>query len=86
MKLTTRIHKDPKKVFDAYTTKKYNGNLLEILDPYYSTFDFIYLDNTLFPNNWFEVTSKCNHDCINCNYCENIFNNTFKYTLKQDMI
>lgn len=73
MKLTTRMHNNPKLVFDAYTTGKYNGNLLKIIDPYYEAFDSYYLDNIKFPENWFDITSKCDHDCTNCNYCEKIF-------------
>lgn len=81
MKLTTRMHENPKKIFDAYISKKYDGNLFELLDPYYPAFNSLYLDNNKFPDNWFEITSKCNHNCINCKYCENIFNNIC-YTIK----
>ncbi len=70
VKLATRMHSNPRKVLAAYVRQKFKGNMLDLTEPGYSKIfgDYI-IDNTLFPEDWFEVTSGCNKDCESCNYC-----------------
>ncbi|MHC4873948.1 MAG: hypothetical protein ACYTFY_19030, partial [Planctomycetota bacterium] len=65
VKLATRQHTKPRMVIDAYVNQKFNGNLLDLFEPSFSTlFAPYYIDNTKFPEDWFTKTSTCNRKCI----------------------
>ncbi|MCS7180109.1 MAG: U32 family peptidase [bacterium] len=74
VKLATRINPEPEKVIKAYYYEKYEGNLLDLFEPSHSKLLYPYIiDNTRFPDNWFEKVIKCDKKCENCSYCEKIF-------------
>ena len=73
MKLATRMHSSPRRVVSAYARGKFSGNILDLFEPSYSSlFNGIVLDNTRFPEDWFEKTSKCGKNCHTCNYCAQV--------------
>lgn len=73
VKLGTRMHALPAMVIQAYVRRKYLGNLLDLFEPGYGpAFAPYVLDNSKFPEDWFETTSSCNKKCHECSYCENI--------------
>lgn len=81
MKLATRTHENPRKVLQAYTSGKFTGNLLDLTEPGHGMrFKGHILDNSLFPENWFDTTARCNNDCGKCKYCEN----TLKKALQKE--
>ena len=62
------------KVLAAYTTGRWDGDLLELLEPCHAGLEGMppIRDDAL-PDDWFEKTSTCGHACADCNYCENVF-------------
>jgi len=73
VKLATRMHANPRKVLSAYIRGKHNGNLLDLTEPGYGkVFKNNIIDNTLFPGDWFEMTSMCKKDCHRCEYCKTV--------------
>ena len=62
------------KVLAAYTTGRWDGDLLELLEPCHAGLEGMppIRDDAL-PDDWFEKTSTCGHACTDCNYCENVF-------------
>ena len=78
-KLATRLHSHPRMVLNAYTSGSYNGNLLDLLEPGFSTLlapEFI--DNISFPEDWFERTSTCGRHCETCDYCKKVMEQVLK--------
>lgn len=72
IKLATRMHQNPRMVIHAYATGKHYGNLVDLFEPGHGPAIAPYvIDNTLFPENWFDKTSTCNSFCPTCNYCKN---------------
>ncbi|MFH0939255.1 MAG: hypothetical protein V1899_08240 [Planctomycetota bacterium] len=70
MKLATRMHSHPRMVLEAYTTSRWEGNLLDLFEPCFSpAFAPWVVDNTRFPTDWFDQTSTCNRRCHTCDYC-----------------
>lgn len=74
VKLATRQHANPGMVISAYERGRYDGNLLDLMEPgfppaFYPTF----IDNTAFPSDWFEKTGACVRECTGCGYCEKVF-------------
>jgi len=73
MKLATRIHERPAMVIDAYSREKYYGNLLDLFEPGFGpAFAPYVLDNSKFPEDWFEKTMSCDKQCQNCSYCRSV--------------
>lgn len=73
VKLATRMHALPALVVDSYVRGKYYGNLLDLFEPGFGPALAPYIiDNTKFPADFFEKTSKCNKQCHNCNYCKSV--------------
>ncbi|MBC7321181.1 U32 family peptidase [bacterium] len=69
-KLATRTHSNPRKVIEAYSKQRFKGNLMDLLEPGHSPLFFPYaIDNSRFPNDWFQKTSSCDKKCHKCNYC-----------------
>jgi len=73
VKLATRIHELPGLVIDAYTRRRYMGNTLDLFEPTFSgaLAPFV-IDNTAFPENWFQKTTSCDKMCHRCSYCEDV--------------
>lgn len=73
VKLATRMHARPRAVLEAYTTGRWRGNLLELLEPGFApAFAPCLVDNARFPDDWFEITSRCRRDCQSCTYCTRV--------------
>jgi len=73
VKLATRIHKLPGLVIDAYSRRRYFGNILDLFEPTFSTSIAPYIiDNSAFPKNWFDKTSTCDKMCYRCSYCDEV--------------
>ena len=76
MKLATRMHQLPMMVIDAYAKGTYRGNLLDLFEPGFGPIFAPYiLDNSKFPEDWFEKTTQCDKKCQSCNYCRSVFHN-----------
>ncbi len=71
VKLATRQHANPGMVISAYERGSFDGNLLDLFEPGFSPAFFPhFIDNSSFPEDWFERTSACQHECTQCGYCE----------------
>ncbi len=58
-KLATRMHERPQAVIRAYAAARFAGNLLDLFEPGYSpAFAPWVLDNTRFPDGWFEHVTR----------------------------
>ena len=78
-KLATRQHAYPRSVISAYVHQKWDGNLLELLEPGYSPAFFPReFDNTAFPDDFWEKVSHCQNGCNGCGYCEEVLKEVFK--------
>lgn len=81
-KLATRLHSHPRMVLDAYVSGSFRGNLLNLLEPAYSSLLApLYIDNTAFPEDWFQKTSQCKHRCDGCGYCLDVLKHVLKETV-----
>lgn len=69
VKLATRMHDRPRMVIDAYCRRKFSGNLLDLCEPGFSKAFYPYIiDNSKFPEDWFEHSINCNsYECKTCN-------------------
>lgn len=74
VKLATRAHSHPRLVIHAYASGKYDGNLLDLMEPGFGPAFAPYLiHNALFPAGWFRKTSRCRaEDCAACGYCKSV--------------
>jgi collagenase-like PrtC family protease len=73
VKLATRMHAHPRMVLQAYTSRKYRGNLLDLFEPGFSPSLAPYIiDNQRFPQAWFQMTSTCSRKCRTCGYCREL--------------
>ena len=73
VKLATRMHANPRKVLRAYSDGGYRGNLLDLLEPGHGPlFAPHIIDNTRFPQDWFERTTRCDKQCHRCDYCASV--------------
>ena len=82
-KLSTREADRPDLILKAYTSGKYDGDLLLILDPGFSYFIRPKIfDNKAFPKEWSEgkIAGKCAIDCTHCGKCSDVM----KLILKRD--
>ena len=79
-KLATRMHSNPRLVIHAYAEGRHWGNLLDLTEPGFG--EIFYpeiIDNTLFPENWFEKITRCNAEkCQECSFCEEVLDKVLK--------
>ena len=74
VKLATRQHSNPDMVIAAYERGSFDGNLLDLFEPGFSPAFFPrYVENSAFPDDWFDRTSACVNECTGCGYCEEVF-------------
>jgi collagenase-like PrtC family protease len=79
MKLATRTHDNPRRVIQSYAENKFSGNLLDLTEPGHGLhFKGFILDNTLFPEDWFNTITNCKNECLKCSYCENLLKTLLK--------
>jgi hypothetical protein len=73
VKLATRMHPNPWMVLEAYSGKKWRDNLLDLMEPGFSSaFAPYIIDNTRFPGDWFDRTTACDKNCSRCDYCAGV--------------
>ncbi len=73
VKLATRMHRLPMMVIEAYAKGEYHGNLADLFEPGFGPALAPYiLDNSRFPEDWFERTAACDKNCRACNYCQSV--------------
>lgn len=73
VKLATRMHQLPGLVIDSYVRGRYYGNLLDLFEPGFGPALAPYvIENSRFPEDWFERTSGCSKNCHECGYCKNV--------------
>lgn len=73
VKLATRMHDHPRLVLHAYAHRRYDGNLLDLLEPGFApAFAPQIIANDEFPADWFERTSACGGRCEGCGYCASV--------------
>ncbi len=73
VKLATRMHSLPGLVIDAYCRRRYVGNVLDLFEPGFGRALAPYiLDNSAFPEDWFERTAACHKQCHKCGYCRSV--------------
>jgi collagenase-like PrtC family protease len=79
VKLATRQHSHPRMVIGAYAEERFPGNLLDLLEPGFSSaFSPYFIDNTAFPSDWAKRISHCPNDCSNCSYCDQVIKKVLK--------
>ena len=73
LKLATRMHANPRRVVEAYCAGRFDGNLLDLLEPGHGPIFAPYvIDNSRFPADWFERTTGCDKRCHDCEYCASV--------------
>lgn len=87
IKLATRESGEPEYTLLAYSTEKWTGNLLDILEPGHAAVEGMPLImNSRFPEDWFEHTTHCGHRCDGCGYCKAVFEKVAKVSQQTSML
>lgn len=74
VKLATRIAPHPEEILLAYASRRYAGNLLELMEPNHAELFFpIVLNNRAFPPDYFDMRHSCSRQCGDCGYCRRVF-------------
>jgi len=80
-KLATRQTSDIRRVLRAYSTGRYHGNLLDLLEPGFTAmFHPYYIDNGRFPALWQTTAKACSSFCSHCGKCDEVW----RQVLRQD--
>lgn len=74
LKLSTRDIAHPEKAVKAYAEHRWDGDLLEIVDPGFQYERRVVFDNTAFPADWATsgIGGKCASNCTHCGRCEEV--------------
>ena len=73
VKLATRMHALPGLVIGAYIRGYHLGNTLDLFEPGFGRALAPYIvNNSAFPQDWFERTAACNKQCHQCSYCKSV--------------
>ncbi len=73
VKLATRMHANPRRVIQAYATRRFAGNLPDLFEPGHGLLFVPYIiDNQRFPEDWLEQTTTCGQKCEHCDYCATV--------------
>ena len=75
-KLATRVTRYPSQILRAYANGHYSGNLLDLLEPDHA--ERLYpqvLENNRIPKDFGQKVLTCSHNCSECGYCKEVFNN-----------
>jgi hypothetical protein len=62
-----------KTICHAYFQRRYNGNLLDLLDAMQIVSMDVYIPNNKLPQDFFATLSSCDKNCHSCGKCENEF-------------
>lgn len=72
------LHGDMYKTVESYFKESYDGNLMDLLDAFYSTNAFnVYIDNkklNSYLEPFYNNGNFCKNNCEKCNYCANFVN------------
>ena len=80
VKLATRSHSLPGMVIGAYARGHYSGNLLDLFEPGYGPAFMPYaVDSSKIPGNFWERTSACDKNCLNCSYCQEVLDKSLVF-------
>lgn len=81
VKLATRTNTNPRMVIGAYSRKRFQGNLLNLTEPNFSTaYPSVVLDNTRFPADWFQRAGACASNCRHCGKCGEVLKQVMIHT------
>ena len=73
-KIATRTTPAPVTVLEAYASRSYSGNILDLTEPNLSDLFYpVVLNNRAFPSDFFEKRCFCGHACEKCGYCQTIY-------------
>ncbi len=73
IKLASRISPTIKDIIKGYCEGEWHGNLLKLFEMDYSILPFVpKIMNDKFPDDWFEQTMHCGHQCHHCGYCKKV--------------
>jgi len=73
VKLATRMHANPRQVIRAYAEGRFAGNLPDLFEPGHGPLFYPYVfNNTRFPPDWFDRTTRCDKRCHACDYCAQV--------------
>ena len=74
IKIATRVSPCPVEILEAYLRRRYTGNTLALLEPNYATLFYPQvLNNSAFPEDYFEVRHHCSGNCAACGYCQTLY-------------
>ena len=78
-KLATRQNTHPRMILEAYTSGRFDGNLMNLMEPCFSSLLAPkYIDNSAFPADWAGKISSCPGDCCTCDYCAAVLESVLK--------
>ena len=81
VKLATRMHDLPGMVIDAYARGRFIGNTLDLCEPGLGRAIAPYIiNNTAFPQDWFDKTASCDKICYRCGYCKGVLDQVLMNT------
>lgn len=73
VKLATRQHSHPRTVIEAYASRSFSSNLLDLLEPGFSRlFKPWIIDNRKFPAEWKNMAGSCAVNCRHCGKCSRV--------------
>jgi len=74
VKIATRTSPNPLAILEAYTRRRYSGNVLDLLEPNYAALYYPeVLNNSAFPPDYFQIRHNCGGDCRSCGYCTGVY-------------
>ncbi len=62
-----------KRLINAYLARRYDGNLLDLLDAVHWLAESLYVDNSALSFDFANMLSMCDGQCANCGFCEELF-------------
>ncbi len=60
-------------VITAYINRKYEGNLLELLDAAHWLAEYLHVDNSMLSFDIIDMLSLCDGNCDRCGFCQELF-------------
>jgi len=60
-------------VIQAYIARRYEGNLLDLLDAAHWLSEYLHVDNSMLSFDLVDMLSLCDGDCNHCGFCQELF-------------
>ncbi|HHL35560.1 MAG TPA: hypothetical protein ENJ30_14470 [Desulfobulbaceae bacterium] len=60
-------------VIQAYIARRYEGNLLDLLDAAHWLAEYLHVDNSMLSFDLVDMLSLCDGDCNRCGFCQELF-------------